>query len=85
MQQENNLENFKNIYDFTKRNYNIIIHGLAGIGKFNFILSVIDYYYEKFEISKNNDIKLNPDIFYVSLPLYNSSGMISGMLNNDER
>ena len=53
MQQENNLENFKNIYDFTKRNYNIIIHGLAGIGKFNFILSVIDYYYEKFEISKN--------------------------------
>ena len=85
MQQENNLENFKNIYDFTKRNYNIIIHGLAGIGKFNFILSVIDYYYEKFEISKNNDIKLNPDIFYVSLPLYNSSGKISGILNNDER
>ena len=84
MQQENNLENFKNIYDFTKRNYNIIIHGLSGIGKFNFIISVIEYYYEKFEISKNNDIKLNPDIFYVSLPLYNSSGMISGMLNNDE-
>ena len=54
MQQENNLENFKNIYDFTKRNYNIIIHGLAGIGKFNFILSIIDYYYEKFEISKNS-------------------------------
>ena len=44
-----------------------------------------DYYYEKFEISKNNDIKLNPDIFYVSLPLYNSSGKISGILNNDER
>ncbi len=85
MQQENNLESFKNIYDFSKRNYNIIIHGLTGIGKFNFILSVIDYYYNKFEISKNNDIKLNPDILYVSLPLYNSSGKISGTLNNDER
>ena len=78
MQQENNLENFKNIYDFTKRNYNIIIHGLAGIGKFNFILSVIDYYYEKFEISKNNDIKLNPDIFMFHIRYITPQGSSQG-------
>ena len=73
MQQENNLENFKNIYDFTKRNYNIIIHGLAGIGKFNFILSVIDYYYEKTQSIDERQI-LALSILGVTFVLFLTSG-----------
>ncbi len=82
---KNNLENFIKIYDFKKKNYNILIHGSSGIGKFDFLLSILDYYYEIYSIPKKNNILLNPDILYISCPLYNSSNNIVGSLSNDER
>ena len=79
-----NIQIFTKIYDFQK-NYNFIIHGPSGIGKFEFILNFLDYYNKKFNIPYSYNFLTNPDIYYASLPILNSSNSIVANLLNDHR
>ena len=82
---EKNINQFKLQYDFSKRNYNIIVHSPNATGKYDFIESLIrDYYYQS-DIKISGDITSSPDILYVSLPIYDKSGNKSRVLTNDER
>ncbi len=71
-------------YNLKKRNYNIIIHGKNGLGKFDFITNILNNYFEKNNI-KITDPLTHPDVYYLSLPLYDKSGKIIRSINNNER
>ena len=80
-----NSERFLNQYDFKKRNYNIIIHSSNATGKYAFTNHIIGKYYELNNIEYSSDLTMSPDIFYLSLPLYNKSGKFERNINNNER
>ena len=80
-----NINQFKLRYDFSKRNYNIIIHSPNGTGKYDFTESLIQEYYNMKSIVVPGEIMSSPDIYYVSLPLYDKSGNKVRMLTNEER
>lgn len=82
---QKNINQFKSQYNFSKRNYNIIIHSPNGTGKYDFIEFLIKDYYEKNKITIPEDIISSPDVFYVSLPTYDKSGNKSRVLTNKER
>ena len=82
---DKNYKQFREQYDFKKRNYNIIIHSFNATGKYAFIKHVIKKYYESNNLKYANNITLNPDIFYLSLPLFNKSGKFERNITNDER
>ena len=63
-----NIDQFKMRYDFSKRNYNIIIHSPNGTGKYDFIESLIKEYYTLKNITISGEVMLSPDIHYISLP-----------------
>ena len=58
---ENNYERFTDQYDFTKRNYNIIIHSPSASGKYEFINHILEKYYNSHNIQYSQDIQINPD------------------------
>ena len=80
-----NIDQFKLQYDFSKRNYNIIVHSPNGTGKYDFVESLIKEYYDMKSISVPGEIMLSPDVYYISLPLYDKSGNKIRMLTNEER
>ena len=80
-----NIDQFKFQYDFSKRNYNIIIHSPNGTGKYDFIESLIKEYYTLKNITISGEVMLSPDIHYISLPLYDKSGKKVRILTNEER
>ena len=80
-----NIDQFKYQYDFSKRNYNIIIHSPNGTGKYDFTESLIQEYYHMKSIVVPGEIMSSPDIYYISLPLYDKSGNKVRMLTNEER
>ena len=80
-----NIDQFKLRYDFSKRNYNIIIHSPNGTGKYDFVEALIKEYYDAKNIIVPGEIISSPDIHYVSLPLYDKSGNKIRMLANEER
>ena len=82
---EKNITQFSQRYSFEKRNYNIIIHSPDATGKYDFIIEILKNYYESRGIKKIDNIDLYPDVFYLSLPLYNKSGKQERVLNNYER
>ena len=82
---ENNYKQFINQYDFTKRNYNIIIHSPNATGKYKFITYMIKNYYALNNLKYSTDLLANPDIFYLSLPLIDRSGKFERNITNDER
>ena len=82
---KNNIDQFKSQYDFSKRNYNIIIHSPNGTGKYDFIESLIKEYYTLKNITISGEVMLSPDIHYISLPLYDKSGKKVRILTNEER
>ena len=82
---ENNYERFTDQYDFTKRNYNIIIHSPSASGKYEFINHILEKYYNSHNIRYSQDIQINPDILYLSLPLFNKSGKFERNITNNER
>ena len=82
---EKNITQFSQLYSFEKRNYNIIIHSPDATGKYDFIIGILKGYYERRGIKNIDNIDLCPDVFYLSLQLYNKSGKEERVLNNYER
>ena len=80
-----NIDQFKLQYDFSKRNYNIIVHSPNGTGKYDFIESLIQEYYAMKNIVIPGEVMSSPDIYYISLPIYDKSGNKVRMLTNEER
>jgi len=82
---ERNTKQFKSQYDFSKRNYNIIINSPNGTGKYDFVVSMIEDYYKVNNIIIPGNIMSSPDIMYISLPIYDKSGNKNRVLTNEER
>ena len=82
---EKNIAQFSQRYNFEKRNYNIIIYSPDATGKYDFIIEILSNYYKSRGIKNIDNIDLCPDVFYLSLPLYNKSGKQERVLNNYER
>jgi len=80
-----NIDQFKLQYDFSKRNYNIIIHSPNGTGKYDFIESLIQEYYILKNIVIPGEVMSSPDIHYIALPIYDKSGNKVRVLTNEER
>ena len=84
----NNLEKHTDLffkqYNLEKRNYNIIVHGKNGLGKFDFIINILNNYFKKNNIAIT-DFFTHPDTYYLSLPLYDKSGKIIRSIDNNER
>tara|TARA_B100001996_G_scaffold66573_1_gene48289 strand:+ start:2882 stop:3853 length:972 start_codon:yes stop_codon:yes gene_type:complete len=81
---EKNTNLFLKQYNLEKRNYNIIIHGKNGLGKFDFIINILNNYFKKNNITTMDPLT-HPDTYYLSLPLYDKAGKIIRSINNDER
>lgn len=79
-----NIDIFFSQYNFTKRNYNIIVSSDNGTGKFDFIEAIIQKYFNNLNVKINNLISA-PDILYISLPLYDKSGKQIRVIDNSER
>ena len=69
-----NLEQFYKQYNLQERNYNLIISSPNGYGKFEFIEAVMEKYFQDHNISVKSDVFAHPDVYYLSLPLYDKSG-----------
>ncbi len=82
---EKNIIQFNKCYDFKKRNYNIIVHSPDATGKYIFIVDILKNYFHEKNIRAINQVESHPDVFYLSLPLYNKSGKMERVVNNDER
>ena len=82
---EKNITQFTERYDFKKRNYNIIIHSPDATGKYKFIINILKHYFIEKNIRPINQAESHPDVFYLSLPLYNKSGKMERVLENEER
>ena len=82
---EKNIIQFNERYNFEKRNYNIIVHSPDATGKYLFIIDIIKNYFIQKNIKSINQLESHPDIFYLSLPLYNKSNKMDRVLNNEER
>ncbi len=82
---KNNLEDFFNLYKLDKSNYNIIITGNNGCGKYELVKEILKKYYSDKTKEQSLSIENNPDIYHVSLPIYDSQGKIIRILNNDEK
>lgn len=80
-----NIDSLFQRYDFTKNNYNIIIHSPNGTGKYDFVIALINEYYKNNKIPLPGDILSSPDILYISLPLFDKSSKRVRVLNNNER
>ncbi len=82
---EKNLIEFLNCYSLNKKNYNIIISGNNGSGKFEFAESIIKEYFARNKIKINQEVLNHPDVYHISLPIYDVSGKIKRVTNNNER
>ena len=82
---ERNLKVFQEQYSFDKSNYNIIVSGINGSGKYQFVEYIIKDYFKKNSIHCPTDILSHPDVYYVSLPLYDKSGKQQKIISNNER
>ncbi|MEC9206311.1 MAG: hypothetical protein VYE31_03885 [Pseudomonadota bacterium] len=82
---EKNLKEFFGRYSLEKRNYNIIVSGINGMGKYEFIKSIIKEYFDKNNISIRYEVSKHPDVHHLSLPIYDDSGKIKRTIDNNER
>ena len=80
-----NLKQFYKQYNLQERNYNLIISSPNGYGKFEFIEAVMEKYFQDHNISVKSDVFAHPDVYYLSLPLYDKSGKLLRVINNNER
>ena len=79
------VDQFYNQYPLNKSNYNIIISSPNGTGKYEFVELIIKKYYRINYGIELKDIHLSPDIYYLSLPLFDKSGKYLRVLSNTER
>ena len=82
---EKNQEEFWRRYSLEKKNYNIIIAGIDGCGKHNLVELIIREYFQKNNFELNYEMLKNPDIYRLSIPLYDRSGKIIRITNSEER
>jgi len=80
-----NQEEFLDQYSLEKRNYNIIVSGIDGSGKFEFLESIIQEYFNKNQLKFNSNLFYNPDVYHLSLPIYDKSGGMVKITSNEER
>ena len=82
---EKNLKNFSEQYSLKKKNYNIIVSGNDGCGKYDLVESIIKNYFHKNNFKLNSELLNNPDIHHISIPIYDRSGKTIRTLDNNER
>tara|TARA_B100001123_G_C15267511_1_gene1009012 strand:+ start:691 stop:1665 length:975 start_codon:yes stop_codon:yes gene_type:complete len=82
---QNNLDNFFNLYKLEKSNYNIIITGNNGCGKYQLIEAILKKYYSNYSEENYSNLNNNPDVHYISLPIYDSQNKIIRTLTNEEK
>jgi len=82
---EKNLKKFSEQYSLKKKNYNIIISGNDGCGKYDLVESIIKKYFYKNNFKLNSELLNNPDIHHISIPIYDRSGKTIRTIDNNER
>ena len=83
--QDSNLLDFFGQCNFEKNNYNFLITGANGSGKFNFVTEIIKAYFNDINNMNLKEPLNHPDIKYVSLPIYNKLSKRIGVLPEVER
>ena len=82
---KDNFQKFSKQYNFEKSNYNIILSGNDGCGKYALVDRIISEYYQKNNFKLNIPLSNNPDILHLSLPIYDKSGKLIETISNKER